>query len=99
MDIGATVTEVVASFRQWLVEQAAELAPFRHHPTGDLEDAVADFRPLQKLLYEAGWTRLGWPESCGGLGGSPVHRAAVIDELAAGGYVIPEVHGTVEIIA
>jgi alkylation response protein AidB-like acyl-CoA dehydrogenase len=99
MDTGETVEEVVASFGQWMVDHAAELAPFRHHSTGDLDDAVAAFRPLQKLLYEAGWTRLGWPESCGGLGGSPVHRAAVIEELAAAGYVIPEVHGTVEIIA
>jgi alkylation response protein AidB-like acyl-CoA dehydrogenase len=98
-EAGATIDEVVSSFRQWMGEHATELAPFRHHPAGDLDDTVDTFRPLQRLLYEAGWTRLGWPESCGGLGGSPVQRAAVMEELAAAGYVIPEVLGTVEIIS
>ncbi|MHB8467686.1 MAG: acyl-CoA dehydrogenase family protein [Acidimicrobiales bacterium] len=98
-DPNATIETTVASFLGWVEDRAADLAPFRHPPVGDVGASFAMFRPLQRLLADAGWTRLGWPESCGGLGGSPVQRAAVLDALAGAGYVIPEVHGTVEIIA
>jgi alkylation response protein AidB-like acyl-CoA dehydrogenase len=98
-DPTASVDDIVASFRGWLAEHASELEPFRHHPTGDIDVSIAATRPLRRLLYDGGWTRLGWPETCGGLGGSPVQRAAVLEALAAAGYVIPEVHGSVEIIA
>jgi alkylation response protein AidB-like acyl-CoA dehydrogenase len=98
-DPEADVADTVASFRRWMAAHAAALAPFTEHPMGDLDEAVAAFRPLQRLLYDAGWTKLGWPEQCGGLGGSAVLRAAVLEALAAAGYVPPEAHGTVEIIA
>jgi alkylation response protein AidB-like acyl-CoA dehydrogenase len=98
-DAGASVDTVRKDVRRWLDGHAAELTPYRKEPHGDLADAVAYFRPLQKLLYTSGWTRLGWPEACGGVGGSAVQRAAVMEELAAAGYVIPETLGSVEIIA
>jgi alkylation response protein AidB-like acyl-CoA dehydrogenase len=94
----STPPEVATAFRRWMADHEAELSPFRHQPIGSLDESVAASRPLQKLLWDHGWTQLGWPEHCGGLGGSPVLRATVIDELAAAGYVVPECHGTVEII-
>ena len=60
---------------------------------------LARFRPLQQLLWDDGWNRLGWPPDCGGLGGSPLHRFVVMEELAAAGFVNPELLGSVEIIA
>jgi alkylation response protein AidB-like acyl-CoA dehydrogenase len=87
------------SFRIWLQSNEAFLAPFRHECPGDVEDTRVHFQPLQRRLFDDGWTRLGWPESCGGLPGGAVQRAEVMEELAAAGYVIPEFLGSVEIIA
>jgi len=98
-DPAQTVQELVASFATWLEVHAAQLEPFREHSTADLEEIVAGERPLRRLLFDGGWTRLGWPEACGGIGGSPVQRAAVLEALAAAGYVIPDVLGSIEIIA
>ncbi|HEX5586271.1 MAG TPA: acyl-CoA dehydrogenase family protein [Acidimicrobiia bacterium] len=94
-----SVDAVVDAFRRWMAEHDAELSPFRHVAEGNMLATVEAARPLQRLLYDAGWTTLGWPEECGGRGGSPVLRAAVIEELAAAGFVVPEVHSTVEIVA
>jgi acyl-CoA dehydrogenase len=87
-----------AAFREWMHAHRAELEPFRHHHAEDLHVSVARFRPLQRLLWEAGWTRLGWAPALGGLGGSPIQRFVVIDELVAAGYEMPEVFGNLEII-
>jgi alkylation response protein AidB-like acyl-CoA dehydrogenase len=97
--MGESVLETGLAFRTWMAEHVVDLAPFRQHPIGGLEEALTASRRLQRLLYDGGWTRLGWPDTCGGLGGTSVQRAAVLEELAAAGYVIPEAHGTVEIVA
>ncbi|MCU1345401.1 MAG: Acyl-CoA dehydrogenase [Acidimicrobiia bacterium] len=94
-----TIDEVRMAFRQWMVDNAQELEPFRQEPVGSKTEAFSHFNPLQRKLWDEGWIKLGWPEDCGGLGGSPVQRAAVMEELAAAGYVVPEVMGSVEIIA
>ncbi len=88
-----------AAFRSWMTEHRDELEPFRHEHPGDVGDNVAAFRPLQRLLFDAGWARLGWPEAVGGLGGTPTQRATVLEELAAAGYTLPEIYGSIEIIA
>jgi alkylation response protein AidB-like acyl-CoA dehydrogenase len=41
---------------------------------------------VQNLLYDAGWMRWGWPEKVGGLGGSPLFRAVLGEELAGAGW-------------
>lgn len=99
IDPTVTTDQLVAAFRIWTQEHTVELAPFRRHPRGDLDANLAATRPLRKLLFDEGWSRIGWPEACGGVGGTGVHRAAILEELAAAGYVIPEVHGVVEIIS
>ncbi len=46
-----------------------------------LEHSAAHLAGLQALLFDVGWSRLGWPESAGGLGGSrqPVGRGGPAD--------------------
>jgi alkylation response protein AidB-like acyl-CoA dehydrogenase len=98
-DPDANLADTAASFRAWLASHAEELEPFRHEYAEEVDLAVARFRPLQRMLWDDGWHRLGWAPELGGLGGSPVHRFVVAEELAAADYVVPEIHGTVEIIA
>lgn len=98
-DPDAALTATTAAFREWLHRRSAQLEPFRQEHVESLDAAIERFRPLQQLLWDDGWNRLGWPEACGGLGGSPLHRFVVMDELAAAGYVNPEILGSVEIIA
>ena len=81
------------------IEHATELEPFREQVPEELEDTYARFRPLQQLLWDAGWNRLGWPEAVGGLGGSAVHRFVAMEELAAAGYVNSEIVAVIEIVA
>lgn len=98
-DPDAPLRGTAAAFRAWLAGNADQLEPFRVAIAEELDATVARQRPLQQSLWDAGWNRLGWPADCGGLGGSPVHRFVVMEELAAAGYVIPEILGSVEIIA
>jgi alkylation response protein AidB-like acyl-CoA dehydrogenase len=98
-DPAADLAETAAAFGSWLAARADALEPFRHAYAEELAQAIARFRPLQQMLWEDGWTRLGWSPEVGGLGGSPVHRFVVAEQLAAAGYVIPEVLGALEIIA
>ncbi|GAA2403793.1 acyl-CoA dehydrogenase family protein [Actinomadura vinacea] len=70
--------------RAWLEERREALDPFRR-PCG-----IEDDRRLMRILFDAGWSRWGWPEQAGGLGGSAVLRAVLYDELAAAGVRIPE---------
>ena len=87
-----------AACRKWIGGHPGELAALTTHPAGDLLDAVDATTPALRALHDAGWTRLGWPVEVGGLGGSPLQRAAVYDELAAAGYVVPEILSALEII-
>ena len=98
-DPDASLEATATAFRSWLVDNAEHLEPFRHEVAEELEESVARFRPLQRLLWDDGWNRLGWSPEHGGLGGTPLHRFVVAEELAAAGYVNPEILSTVEIIA
>lgn len=93
----AGVDEVRVAFQQWLADNAAGLAPFKHLST-QVDEVFAALSRLQKLLYSAGWIRLGWPDEVGGLGGPQVLRAVVSEELAAAGYPPPFSFGTQEVL-
>ncbi len=97
-DPEAALAGVRDGFHRWLHERRADLEPFRRERPVSLEEQLVEQRPLQRLLFDAGWTRLGWPVAHGGLGGSRLARAVVIDELAAAGYVVPEVLGNTDIV-
>jgi alkylation response protein AidB-like acyl-CoA dehydrogenase len=75
-----------AEFRSQLVAwlDDNDLTP----PPGDetLSGHMRQFARVQRALYDAGWSRYGWPEHAGGLG-SPAMLRAIVDyapaELAA----------------
>jgi alkylation response protein AidB-like acyl-CoA dehydrogenase len=61
------------------------------------EDAIARQRVLQAVLWDEGWTRWGWPVSCGGCGGSVRHRAVIYEQLAEAGLAVPEPYQILEV--
>jgi alkylation response protein AidB-like acyl-CoA dehydrogenase len=85
------------AFRQWLVDQRPSLP--KPAVGGQFGQRLLRVRELQARLYEAGWARCGWPESLGGLGGSPVHRAVLYDELALAGHPTRIAFEHIEILA
>jgi hypothetical protein len=76
----------------------ARLGSFRHYRPESLEAGAAHLRGLQQVLFDEGWSRLGWPERCGGLGGDPRFRAAMFETLWASDILIPETYTTLEIL-
>ena len=92
-----TLALVRAAFQTWLVEQRAQLTELGLGG-GDIEHSFVALRGLQRLLFEAGWIRLGWPEEVGGLGGTPLLRSVVAEELALAGYPPPFSFGTQEVL-
>ena len=78
MDVAEFRRELVA----WLDEHDTDLRlPVAGYPT--LEEELAQFCHAKRALFDAGWGRYGWAESVGGLGGSPMLRAVVGEEIAA----------------
>jgi acyl-CoA dehydrogenase len=75
----------------WLAAHHTELDPYRHRADGGIAAAVEHDRGLLRLLHDAGWSRWGWPEAAGGLGGPVALRAVLYDELTAADVEIPEV--------
>lgn len=93
------VTDVAthaAELRAWLTDHAGELAAHRERVPGGIEAAVRHERDLVRRLFDSGWSRWGWPEAAGGLGGTAQHRAVLYGELAAAGIEIPEVYVLLE---
>jgi alkylation response protein AidB-like acyl-CoA dehydrogenase len=58
--------------------QALALSPDR---SGSIDAVLGHQRRIQRMLFDAGLMRWGWPERAGGLGGSPVLRAVLGEEL------------------
>ncbi len=54
-------------------------------PEPDYERRVEVLRRFMADLFDAGWSRVGWPPELGGVGGSIVHRAAMWEALARRG--------------
>jgi alkylation response protein AidB-like acyl-CoA dehydrogenase len=93
-----TVDAVRAQFREWLRENAATMDEFRSI-TGELGDVFTKLCTLQRLLFTAGWLRLGWPPRVGGLGGSILLRGVIVEELAAAGHPPPFSFTAMEVLA
>jgi alkylation response protein AidB-like acyl-CoA dehydrogenase len=90
--------DVAGRMRTWLAENADELARLTRHEPGDVYQDRAFGERLQRLLYDAGWARLGWPSEAGGLGGSTLLRGVVYDQMWAAGYSLPETLSTIEVL-
>jgi acyl-CoA dehydrogenase len=85
--------------RRWAAASSTALEEFRVPHAGSLEETAIHDRRLHRLLYDSGLGRWGWPEEHGGLGGSPLLRAVLHDELADAGYRVPEGFINLEVIA
>jgi alkylation response protein AidB-like acyl-CoA dehydrogenase len=81
----------------WLDEHDASFAP--RAPDASLAAEVARTRANQRQLWDADWLRYGWPESVGGLGGSPLLRAAAAEEGARRGFFYNTVFAMTEVLA
>jgi acyl-CoA dehydrogenase len=90
------VEEVARGFADWVRAHAAELERYRDADRS-FEDAVGVQRELQRLLWDEGWTRWGWPASSGGRGGSVRHRAALYEVLALADIGVPETFQILEV--
>jgi alkylation response protein AidB-like acyl-CoA dehydrogenase len=90
------LTDFKAAVDRWLDEHEVELAP-QFEGIGTLDEQIAQLRKVMRSGYDAGFTRWGWPERVGGLGGSNLLRAYLGEALTArdlvepGNYSMPEV--------
>lgn len=66
----------------WLDDHHDELAPAFAGP-GTLEEQMEQLAKVKRHVWEAGWSRWGWPERIGGLGGSTLLRAYLGEALTA----------------
>lgn len=68
-------------------------------PVPSYERRVEVMSSLLGALFDAGWSRYGWPEALGGLGGSILHRAAMWQTLAGHGVSTMAVFEHLEVLA
>ncbi|MFK7894567.1 MAG: acyl-CoA dehydrogenase family protein [Myxococcota bacterium] len=73
------------AFQEWIDAHSEDHARLKTLPY-EYGDRYAPLCELQNELFDAGWARYGWPEEHGGLGGTVLHRALVLDLLARNGY-------------
>jgi alkylation response protein AidB-like acyl-CoA dehydrogenase len=91
--------EVGRRFQEWLDKHALEVERFLEPEPHDVVAADRLHEDFIRLLYRAGWTRLGWPEEFGGLGGNLLLRAEVYDRIGLAGLAMPERLYPLEILA
>jgi alkylation response protein AidB-like acyl-CoA dehydrogenase len=72
--------------------------PYIGYRAPSLEHSAQHLAGLQALLFDSGWSRLGWPQTAGGLGGDPRFRAAMFQTLWDLDISIPEPFTTLEIL-
>jgi alkylation response protein AidB-like acyl-CoA dehydrogenase len=85
LPLGAEDLAVYArALERWLVENAAGVDRAAT-PTGSCSERVEAMVAFMAELHSAGWSRYGWPEEYGGLGGGILHRAVMWDALARHG--------------
>ncbi len=82
---------------EWLDAHPELGAAYGGHPPLDLE--LAQFRRVKRALFDADFGRYGWPESVGGLGGSPLLRAIVGEEVAMRDLTEPGIWSMIEVLA
>jgi alkylation response protein AidB-like acyl-CoA dehydrogenase len=83
-----------AALQTWLAEN--DLTP----PDDDsLEGHMRQFARVQRALYDAGWSRYGWPEHAGGLGGPAMLRAIVGEEVVGRRLAEPGPYSMLEVLA
>lgn len=82
----ATTAEFRRHLTEWINEHLDELRP-DYHDHGTTVQILEHQRKVQRLLFDEGWMRWGWPEVVGGFGGTPLFRAVLGEELTGRGLV------------
>lgn len=90
--------ELALSFGDWLDARAGALAAFRREPYRSVGEYLQRLRPFQRLLFDEGWSRLGWPVALGGLGGHPSLRGVVYDAIYRRGLDLPRGFELLEVV-
>jgi alkylation response protein AidB-like acyl-CoA dehydrogenase len=88
------VAEFRTGLRAWLDE--TDLTPGPDH---SLEGHIKQLARVHRALYDADWMRYGWPVEVGGLGGPPILRAIVGEEVVGRGLAEPGPYSMVEVLA
>jgi alkylation response protein AidB-like acyl-CoA dehydrogenase len=78
------VSEYRVAFERWL-EGRPDVLERACVPRASYAARVEAMRALMTTLHAEGWSRYGWPEELGGLGGTIAHRAAMWEALARHG--------------
>jgi alkylation response protein AidB-like acyl-CoA dehydrogenase len=94
----SSLTTFTSEFQEWCRVNSTELALLMA-PHPDYETRVVAARSLQRILFDAGWSRFGWPTWVGGWGGTALHRGIVFEELSKLGWHGPAIFEHLEIIA
>jgi alkylation response protein AidB-like acyl-CoA dehydrogenase len=68
-------------------------------PVPSYAERVAAMSRLMGRLYAEGWSRYGWPQEVGGLGGDILHRAAMWESLARHGVLGMALFEHLEVLA
>jgi alkylation response protein AidB-like acyl-CoA dehydrogenase len=82
----------------WLDEHLGELEP-PFVGEGTLDQQMDQLSRVKRALFAADWMRWGWPESVGGLGGPPMLRAVLGEEVTWRNLVVPGFFSMTEILA
>ena len=82
----------------WLDANANDLTP-PYEGTGSMDASMEHYARVKRALYDADFGRYGWPESVGGLGGSPLLRAIVGEEINFRNLADPNAWTMIEVLA
>jgi alkylation response protein AidB-like acyl-CoA dehydrogenase len=77
--------ELDGAFQAWLDDRSDQHASFKIEPS-EFDDKLILMLAFQRELFDAGWARYGWPEENGGLGGTVLHRATIVEVLERNGF-------------
>jgi alkylation response protein AidB-like acyl-CoA dehydrogenase len=93
-DPSLSPAEFRSQLTAWL--DTNDLTPPDDH---SLQGHMQQFARAQRALYDAGWSRCGWPEKAGGLGGPAILRAIVGEEVVGRRLVEPGPYSMLEVLA
>ena len=85
-------------FERWLASPPESLRALEV-PIPSFPERVQAMTRFMADLFDAGWSRYGWPEDVEGLGGTILHRAAMWDALARHGVPGMALFEHVEVLA
>jgi alkylation response protein AidB-like acyl-CoA dehydrogenase len=75
--------EFRAAVASWIDDHGGAELALGPELAGSIDAVLGHQRRIQRMLFDAGLMRWGWPERAGGLGGSPVLRAVLGEELTS----------------